>query len=335
MNAPSKSPGLFRSVSAVGGMTVISRITGFIRDMLVASSIGANALTDAFLVAFKLANVLRRLFAEGAFSASFLPVFSRVLTKKGTEEAQGLASQTLTILVVFLSILSVFVILGYRGVIRVLAPGFVPDSVTFHSAVFLGRLCFPYLTTTSVMALFCGILNAVGRFVLPAATQVILNIFFIFVLVICIFLQCTPFTITTMMALSTLAAGVVQVALVWWAVERLAIRVRFVKIRIPAEVREIGRKIVPGILGAGVWQINLLVDTQACSFLAEGAVSYVYFADRINQLPLGTLGIALSTVLLATLSKFIQGGRAEQAAIEFNRGISLAFFLTIPAVVCM
>ncbi|MDR2416952.1 MAG: hypothetical protein LBD15_02135, partial [Holosporales bacterium] len=165
MGPPEKEPGLFRSVSAIGGMTIISRITGFIRDMLVASSMGANALTDAFLVAFKLANVLRRLFAEGAFSASFLPVFSRVLVRDGKEKAQALASQTLTVLATSLAVLSIFVILGYRGVIRALAPGFIPESTTFHSAVFLGRLCFPYLTTTSIMALFCGILNALGRFV--------------------------------------------------------------------------------------------------------------------------------------------------------------------------
>ncbi|MDR2416754.1 MAG: oligosaccharide flippase family protein, partial [Holosporales bacterium] len=182
---------------------------------------------------------------------------------------------------------------------------------------------------------FCGILNALGRFVLPAATQIILNAFFILMLVIGIIWHCTPSTIALMMALSTLMAGIVQVALVWWAVERLAVHVRFVRFKIPKEVREIGRKMVPGILGAGVWQINLLIDTQACSFLGEGAVSYIYFADRINQLPLGTLGIALSTVLLSSLSKFIQGGQTEQAAIEFNRGISFAFFLTIPAAICM
>jgi putative peptidoglycan lipid II flippase len=154
-------------------------------------------------------------------------------------------------------------------------------------------------------------------------------------LVIGITLGCEISTVALMMALSTLAAGVMQVGLVWWAVERLAVHVRFVKIRIPPEIREIGRKMMPGILGAGVWQINLLVDVQACSFLKEGAVSYVYFADRINQLPLGTLGIAMSTVLLPTLSKLLQGGKTEQAAIEFNRGVSLAFFLAVPAAFCM
>jgi putative peptidoglycan lipid II flippase len=330
-----KMPGLFRSVGTIGGVTIISRITGFIRDMLVALCMGANALTDAFFVAFKLTNVLRRLFAEGAFNASFLPVFSRVLVRNGKEKAQELASQTLTVLIIFLSGFSVFVILGYADVIRGLAPGFAPDGKTFKTAVLLGRICFPYLTVTSIMALFCGILNTFNKFALPAATQILLNLFFIFVLITGIALHCQISTIALMLALSTLAAGLMQVTLVWWAVERLSIRVRFVRPKMPKELREIGRKMVPGILGAGVWQINLLVDTQACSFLTEGAVSYIYFADRVNQLPLGTLGIALSTVLLPTLSKLIQGGRQEQATIEFNRGVSLAFFLTIPAAVCM
>ncbi|MDR1267881.1 MAG: murein biosynthesis integral membrane protein MurJ [Holosporales bacterium] len=323
--------GLLRSVSAIGCITVVSRVTGFVRDMLIASCAGANALTDAFLVAIKLANVLRRLFAEGAFSASFLPVFSRVLVQNGQEKAQAFASQLLTFLVLSLSTLSLFVIWKYEGVIRVLAPGFPVGGETFKTAVFLGRICFPYLIATSVMALFCGILNTLDRFAIPAATQILLNVFFILMLCIGIIGQLPIADIVVMMVVAMLVAGIVQVGLVWGVVEHLKVRVRLVRPRLSPELREVGRKMIPGILGAGVWQINLLIDTQACSFLSVGSVSYVYFADRINQLPLSVLGIALSTALLPTLSKLIHAGRHAQATAELNRGINWASCLTIPA----
>ncbi|MDR0662098.1 MAG: murein biosynthesis integral membrane protein MurJ, partial [Holosporales bacterium] len=286
-----------------------------------------------FLVAYKLANVLRRLFAEGAFSASFLPVFSRVLVQEGKDKAQAFASQLLTVIVLVLSLFALLVIGQYRGVVRLLAPGFSPEGEIFSMTVSLGRICFPYLITTSVMALFCGILNTFDRFALPAATQILFNVFFIVTLIIGIIGGFPTSTVVYMLAVSTLIAGLVQVGLVWNAAERLKVAVRFVRPCFSPEVREVGRKMVPGILGAGVWQINLLIDTQACSFLHSGTVSYLYFADRINQLPLSVLGIALSTVLLPTLSKLIQGGRFHQAITEFNQGMSFASFLAIPATV--
>ncbi|WP_262692345.1 murein biosynthesis integral membrane protein MurJ [Kordiimonas aestuarii] len=324
---------LARRISTVGGFTLLSRVFGFVRDMLIARYLGAGMASDAFFIAFKLPNFFRRLFGEGAFTVGFVPLYARFLGKDVTPEskraADAFASQVLSwltpILILFLIIMEVAMVPVMFG----LSGGFEGDTGKFNFAVELGRYTFPYLVLISLMTFFAGMLNAVDRFSAAAFAPVILNIFMISAL---LFLGETTVEKARWLAIAVSASGGGQLLWVFVAARRAGLKVRLPMPKLSPEIRELFRVIGPAALGAGIMQINLLIDTLlAARFLPEGSVSWLFYADRLNQLPLGVIGIAVGTVLLPGISRLLAGGDDAGAARQQNRAIELTLLITLPA----
>jgi putative peptidoglycan lipid II flippase len=319
---------LFRSVATVGSLTMVSRLFGFARDMLTAAILGAGPVADAFFVAQRLPNLFRSLFAEGAFSAAFVPLANRELVDGGTPALKDFAEQTFAVL---FAALLVFVALGeifMPWVMNVIAPGFEAEPGKFQLVVTLTRITFPYLLFISLVALQGGLLNTVDRFAAAAATPVLLNLFLIAAL-----LTMTAFHWTdgTVLAWALTAAGIAQFLWLTASCRVAGIGLRLRRPRLTPLVRRTLRVMGPGVLGAGVTQLNLVISTALASTLPEGSVSYLYYADRLNQLPLGVVGIAVATAILPPLSRQVRGGDVDGAIATQNRGLELALLLTLPA----
>jgi putative peptidoglycan lipid II flippase len=323
---------MLKSVFTVGGWTAISRLLGFARDILSAALLGAGPVADAFFVALKLPNFFRRLFAEGAFSAAFVPSFSGTLVAQGREEAQRLAEQALSALASLLFVLCAIGILFMPAVIRGLAPGFADEPERFGLAVELSRITFVYLPLICVVSLLSGVANGLGRFAAGAAAPCLFNLCMIaaFLLV-----RADPAVQARAQAWAVAVSGGLQVAWLAWAVRAAGMPLRFPKPRPTPAVRRIARLMLPGTLGAGVTQINLMVDVILASLLPAGAVSWLYYADRVNQLPLGVIGIALSTALLPVLSRQVRAGEPGQANATQNRAVEFGLLITLPAAVAL
>jgi putative peptidoglycan lipid II flippase len=319
---------LLRSIATVGGYTLISRFLGFARDILIAATLGAGPIADAFFVAFKLPNFFRRLFAEGAFNAAFVPLFSGRLASDGFESAKNFATSVLSVMVAFLFVFVTLLQIAMPFLMHGFAPGFVDDPEKFQLAVELTRITFPYLLFISLVSLLGGVLNSLGRFAAAAATPIILNIVLIGAL-----LGATPFLPTAGHALAwgVAAAGAAQFVWLVVACHRAGLPLPLRWPRLTPGVRRVLRLMLPGAVGAGVVQINLLIDIVIASLLPTGAVSYLYYADRVNQLPLGVVGIAIGTALLPLLSRQLREGSVEEAKNSMNRGIEVALLLTVPA----
>ncbi len=319
---------LFRAIATIGGFTMLSRILGFVRDILVAAILGTGLVADAFFVAFKLPNFFRRLFAEGAFNAGFVPLFSGILEREGKDAAQSFAEQALAVLLavlfVFVTALQILMPLAMYG----LAPGFVDEPAKFDLTVALTRLTFPYLLFISLVSLAGGILNSIGRFAAVAAAPVLLNVTLIVFLALFVRDFETP---GHALAWGVATAGIVQFVWVTWALARAGYRLRLRWPRLSPRVRELLWLMLPATVGAGVVQINLLADIIIASILPEGSISYLYFADRVNQLPLGVIGIAVGTALLPLLSRQVAAGDETGASASQNRAIEVALLLTLPA----
>ena len=322
---------LIRSIATVGGWTGVSRILGLVRDILIARAVGADDVADAFFVAFRLPNMFRRIFGEGAFNAAFVPLFARQLEQSGPVAAKRFAEQSLSVLVFTLVPLLAATMAAMPWVMHVLAPGFLGDSEKFQLAVDLGRITFPYLLFMALVALLSGLLNSLYRFVAAAAAPVLLNVFFILALLVVLPLTGWPGHV---MAWTVFLAGIGQFLVVLVAAARAGMRLRLPRPRLTPDVRRLLRLMWPGILSAGVLQINLVVGTIIAS-QQPGAVSYLYYADRIYQLPLGLIGIAFGVVLLPDLARKPRAG-ADQAAMEnMNRGLELALLITLPATLAL
>lgn len=316
-----------RSIATVGGYTGISRILGFIRDILIASVVGAGPVADAFFVAFRLPNLFRRLFGEGAFNAAFVPLFTGRLEKSGEQAARAFAEQALSVLVTSLLAFTAAAMAGMPWVVHVLAPGFAADPAKFELTVELSRITFPYLLFMALAALLSGVLNSLYRFAAAAAAPILLNIFFIAALVAVVPLVGQPGQV---LAWTVAAAGFGQFLLLHLAAARAGMRLRLPRPRLTLGVRRLLRLMLPGVLSAGAMQINLMVGTIIAS-LQAGAVSYLYYADRVYQLPLGLIGIAFGVVLLPELSRKLRSGAEAAASHSLNRGLELASLLTLPA----
>ena len=319
---------LLRSIATVGGYTLMSRILGFARDILIAALLGAGPIADAFFVAFKLPNFFRRLFAEGAFNAAFVPLFSRRLASEGTAAAQIFATSVLSVMVAFLYVFVTLSQIAMPFLMYGFAPGFTDDPEKFQLTIELTRITFPYLLFISLVSLLGGILNSLGRFAAAAATPIILNIVLIGAL-----LGATPHLPTAGHALAwgVAVAGVAQFVWLVVACHRAGMPLPLHWPRLSPGVRRVLRLMLPGAVGAGVVQINLLIDIVIASLLPTGAISYLYYADRVNQLPLGVVGIAIGTALLPLLSRQLREGATEDARNSMNRGIEVALLLTVPA----
>jgi putative peptidoglycan lipid II flippase len=323
---------LLRSVTTVGGFTMLSRVLGFVRDVLTAHFLGAGAVADAVFVAQRLPNMFRSLFAEGAFSAAFVPLFAGTIATEGKKAARRFAED---VLAVWLVALLAFVVLGEMfmpSVVDLIASGFAADREKFDLTVELTRITFPYLLFISLVALQGGVLNSVERFAAVAATPILLNVFLIAALELG---GRFGASMGHAFAWGCTAAGFAQFAWLMVSCRQAGMALSLPMPRLTPAVRRMLMVMLPGVFGAGVTQINQLVSTQIASHLGTGAVSYLYYADRLNQLPLGVVGIAVGTAILPPLSKQIRGGDAVGASHTQNRGIELAFLLTLPAAVAL
>lgn len=319
---------LLPAITTVGGYTMLSRVLGFVRDVLIAAFLGAGMVTDAFFVAFKLPNFFRRLFAEGAFNAGFVPIFSEILERDGRDAARGFAQSALAVLVLVLVLLVGLFQALMPWLMYGMAPGFAVWPEKFDLTVALTRLTFPYLLFISVVSLMGGILNSLGRFAAVAVAPVLLNLCLIGAL-----LWLANFTPTPGHALAwgVAVAGMVQLVWLVVALGRADMPLRFPRPRFTPQVKRLLRLMAPAAVGAGVVQINLVVDIVLASLLPSGSVSYLFYADRLTQLPLGVVGVAVGTALLPLISREIGGGRGDRAIRHQNRATEFALLLALPA----
>ncbi|HEX5078939.1 MAG TPA: murein biosynthesis integral membrane protein MurJ [Geminicoccaceae bacterium] len=321
---------LIRSFATVSSYTMLSRVMGFVRDVMIAAILGAGPLADAFFVAFKLPNFLRRLFAEGAFNAGFVPLFAGTLEAEGKTAARAFAEQAQAVLLAILVPLVVVAIAAMPWLIVVMAPGFEDGGERYQAAVELSRITFVYILFISLVALQSGVLNSLGRFAAAAAAPVVLNICLIGALLVSLATLAEP---AVALAWGVAAAGLMQYLWLRIAVQRADMALGLRRPRWTPEIRRLFGLVLPGVLGAGVAQINLLADVFFASLLPAGAVSYLYYADRLNQLPLGVIGIAVGTALLPLLARQIRAGEVESALASQNRALELALLLTLPCAV--
>ncbi len=322
---------MLKGILTVGGWTMASRVLGFARDMLIAARLGAGPLADAFFVALQLPNLFRRLFGEGAFNAAFIPAFAGTLATQGPQAARDLAERMLALMAVWLFSLVLLGVLLMPQIMALMAPGFAAVPAKFALAVELTRITFPYLLFICLTALVSGVLNGLDRFAAAAAAPIFFNL-----LSMAALLALTPYVATPAHALAwgVTASGVVQLGLVLWAAARAGMALRVLRLpSLTPEVRAVLRRMGPGVIGAGVTQLNVVVGVWIASFLPAGAVSYLYYADRIAQLPLGVIGAAVGTALLPLLSRQLRAGDRLSAHRSMNRAVEFSLVLCLPAAV--
>lgn len=328
---------LTKALGSVGGMTLASRVLALVRDTLQATFVGATFASDAFFVAFRLPNMFRAFFAEGAFTAAFIPMFNRKVGEAG-ELSAGLdfAERALAVLMPILIAFTAVMILAAWPVTWALSGGFErqhPTHAQFAFAVLLSRITIPYLMLISLASLLGGILNSLDKFWVNAAAPILLNISMVAALW---FFhghgEAAPYETARAQAISVTVGGAMQLAWLIWACRHSDVHMRLRRPRLDPDIRRLIKLILPAATGAGASQINLLISTSLAGYLlASGSISSINYADRLNQLPLGMIGIGLGTVLLPTVSRLLAAGREAEAMETQNRGLELALFLTLPA----
>lgn len=318
---------LVKAMATVGGMTLVSRVTGFARDLITANTLGAGPIADAFFVALKLPNFFRSITAEGAFSISFVPQYTKLRTDAGETMAAQFAARALTIMIACLLPFSILMMWFMPTVMLVLAPGFRDTPETFQMAVEMARLSFPYLLLVTIAAILGAILNAHHKFAPYAAAPVLFNL----CLIGSIYLV-TPFTETQghAMAIGMSLSGVLQAIWVWVFIRRMGIHLTPQWPTLTPDMRTLFRRMGPGILVAGAFQINLFANLTIASFLPQGAISYLYYADRLYQLPFGVIGIAVGTALLPLFAQALAQKNIGQINDLYNRSIEYMLILCLP-----
>jgi len=324
----SENSRVVKAAGVIGSATLLSRILGFIRDAVIAWYFGAGFSSDAFIAAFRIPNLFRRLFAEGSLSSAFIPVFTDLIVNRGRGEAFDMARSAFRLLSLMLVMIAVSGIFLAPLIVGVIAPGF--DAVKFSLTVALTRLMFPYIIFIGMAALCMGILNVLGNFAVPALAPTLLNVAMIgSVLFIA---PCLP-TPVTGLALGVLFGGVLQLALQLPALVRKGFRLREKTRWMHPGLKRVGALLPPVILGGAVYQINIVVGTLLGSLLPEGSVTYLYFADRLVQFPLGIFAIAAATAVLPSLSRQAAARRMHELQHTFAFALRLVFFISIPAMV--
>jgi len=324
------SRGFLRSTGVVSALTFVSRVTGLVRDMVYSQAFGAGPLMDAFLVAFKIPNFLRRLTAEGAFSQAFVPVVSEFKVRGSQEDVRGLVSGTAGTLGLALFVVTLIGVVAAPVLVMIFAPGFRDDGGRFDLTVDMLRLTFPYLFFISLVALASGVLNSYGRFGLPAFTPILLNaVMIVFASLI------APQSSRPGLVLATgvFIAGLVQLAVQVPALRALGVLGRPRWAWDQEGVRRIGRLMLPGIFGSSVAQISLLLDTLIASFLLTGSIAWMYYADRLVEFPMGVFSIALATVILPGLSSHHASASRQEFAGTLDWALRLTFLVATPAAV--
>ena len=320
---------MLKKILTVGGYTLLSRLTGFVRDIMLAAIIGAGPVADAFFVAFRLPNHFRAIFAEGAFNAAFIPAYARIRTQGGPEAAKKFGDRIFTLLIESQVVLLALALVFTPQVIEVLAPGFVRRPAEFALAVHLTRVTFPYLLLITLVTLWGGILNALHRFAAAAAAPILLNLTMIACLALAVYFPSADYAA----AWAVVISGVLQVILVGADTLRSGAITWFRALRFDDDVRRFFKALLPATIGSAGTQLALFADTIIASFLSAGAISALYYADRIDQLPIGVIGIAVGTVLLPEMTHRLAAGDEAGARSAQNRAIEFALLLGIPCVI--
>lgn len=320
---------IIRAAATTGAATLMSRILGFLRDVMIAASLGAGPLADIFVVAFRLPNLFRRLFAEGAFNAAFVPVFAKSMEADGVDAARKLSAEVLAVLLAGLLVFTLIAEWYMPYLVDALAGGFRATPEKFDLAVTYSRITFPYLIFMSLLSLYAAMLNASGRFAVAAFAPVLLNVVLICALVLA---AMTGRDSLASLIWGVAIAGAVQFLMVWYAVQRAGLGIGLQRPRLTKGVKRVLTLGVPGLLAAGVGQINLLVGTNIAS-AQNGAASWLYYADRLYQLPLGVIGIALSVALLPDLARRLRAGDEVGARNSQNRSLQIALLFSLPCAV--
>jgi putative peptidoglycan lipid II flippase len=326
---------LYRGVATVGAMTALSRVLGFARDVLIAAVLGSSFVADAFFVAFRVPNMFRRLFAEGAFDAAFIPLFAKHLHAGGQEAARAFAAQALAGLTVLLVVFTLLGEIAMPSLMLLLAPGFAGDPEKFALAVLLARIALPYLVCMSLVALYTGILNAFGRFAIAAFAPTLLNVVLIAVLLGFIASGSESQRAAGMaLAWGVTVSGVLQVLLVLFAAVKIGVRVPWTRPRLTPDMRRLVALAAPGVVAGGMAQLSIIISTVIAT-LQDRVVSWLYYAERLFQLPLGIIGVAIGVVLLPALSHKLRSGDHAAALASENRALEFALLLTMPAAVAL
>ncbi|WP_095589519.1 murein biosynthesis integral membrane protein MurJ [Actibacterium ureilyticum] len=312
----------------VGAWTLMSRILGFVRDILIAAWLGTGPAHQAFVIAFSLPNLFRRFFAEGAFNMAFVPMFSK--RAESGQDPLGFARDAMSALLGILVVLTLLAQVAMPWLVLAMASGF-RNSATFDLTVFYGRIAFPYVMFISIAALLSGVLNALGRFATAAAAPVLLNVIFIAAITAA---ALTDSDVALALIWAVPVAGVAQMALVWWAAKQAGFRLLPHWPHMTPELKRLAIIAAPAALAGGVVQVNLLIGRQVASYF-DSAVSWLYNADRLYQLPLGVVAIAIGVVLLPDLSRRLQAGDADGGRHSFSRAAEFALALTLPAAVAL
>src|SRR5258705_12641908 len=322
---------LYRAFATVGGLTMLSRVFGFIRDILIAATLGTSAVADAFFVAFRFPNLFRRLFGEGAFNWAFVPLFAKRLEGEGKEGARVFAEEALAGLVLVILALTIVAEIAMPVLMYGLAPGFSAEPAKFDLAVLLTRITMPYLLCMSLVALLSGMLNSVGKFVESSAVSIVLNLTMMAATLVALAMGLRNEPLAgVVQAWGVFAAGLLQLWLLVDGVRRNDLRIRLRWPRMTEGVRRLIRLGIPGVVAGGVTQLNIVIGTVIAS-LQEGAVSHLYYADRVYELPLAIVGIAIGVVLLPDVSRHLRAGNHAAVMDSQNRSPELAMLLTAPA----
>jgi len=324
---------LVKSMGTIGGLTMVSRVFGFAREMLMSRIMGASGAADAFLVAFRLPNTFRRLFGEGAFSAGFVPLFSqRFHGPGGMDEAKRFSEEVLAFFVPALILFTLVFELAMPAFVWAIASGYADEPQKFALTVFLSRITFPYLLLISLVSFFSGILNSLTKFAAAAFAPALLNVA---MLVALILVPAGGVKSATALAVGVTAGGVLQLILLWNSARRAGVSLKLRRPRMTPGVRQFFVVVIPATLGAGVYQISQLIDTFFATRLPEGSMSYLNYSDRLNQLPLSVIGTALGTAILPHISRFIAKGEPEEAAKVQGNAVDLSMLLCIPAALAL
>jgi putative peptidoglycan lipid II flippase len=323
---------LITKFASVGGATMASRVLGFVREMMIAAFLGTGPIADAFYAAFRFPNLFRRLFAEGAFNAAFIPLFAKRL-EEGEASAKEFARDVISVLIFILLIVSALAIIFMPWLVgTIIAPKFAANPEKFDITILLTRVMFPYLAAMSLVAMLSGILNSLRKYFLAAFLPVLLNIVLIGALALAGFLKLEPPQIGLALAIAVTISGFLQLALVAWGAKHEGYLPLPRTPKFTAPVRRLLWLALPAALTGGITQINLLVG-QIIASAEDGAIAVINIADRLIQLPLGVIGIAIGVVLLPELARSYKAGKHEEALILQSRGFEFALFLTLPAAV--
>ena len=325
----------FKNTIVVAFITFLSRISGLIRDFMVAKYLGAGKLSDCFLVAFRIPNLFRSIFAEGAFNSAFVPIFSGVLysndKKSAKEKARDFAKSIFALLFYILLICTIICEIFMPIVIQIFAPGFIDNPEKFQLALNLSRITFPFLMFIALTSFFGSILNTLGNFKPYAFTPIILNASIIISLLFFASMFPNPaYAVSWGVSIS----GVIQLLWLFWIAKKYGFGIISFKFNIDLPVKQFFRKILPGIMGAGIYHLNVMIGSIFATS-TNGAVSWIYYADRLNQLPLGVIGVAMATVLLPSLSKEIKKNKLNKTKLIFNESFIFTSIFVIPCAVGM